>query len=57
MTRLQTLENRLERLQDKRDFYVGSERINGVLKSNPKSPRFLLVYSKIKKEIRTLLSE
>jgi len=54
MTRLQTLENRLERLQDKRDFYVGSMKINGKLKSNPKTGRFALVCSKIKREIRSI---
>lgn len=54
MTRLQTLENRLARLQDKRDFYVGSIKVGGKLISNPKTPRFALVCSKIKREIRTI---
>jgi len=54
MTRLQTLQNRLERLQDKRDFYIGSMKINGKLKSNPKTGRFALVCSKIKREIRSI---
>ena len=54
MTRLQTLENRLERLQDKRDFYVGSIKIGGKLIGNPKTGRFALICSKIRKEIRNI---
>lgn len=54
MTRLQTLENRLARLQDKKDFYVGSEKINGKIYRNPKTARFALTCSLIKREIRNL---
>ena len=57
MTRLQTLENRLARLQDKRDFYIGSVKINGILKSNPKTSRFALTCSKIKREIRNITAQ
>lgn len=54
MTRIQTLENRLERLQDKRDFYIGSTKVGGKLVSNPKTGRFALICSKIKREIRNI---
>jgi len=54
MTRLQTLTKRLERLQDKKESYILSEKINGKLYENPKSARFSLVCVKIRREIRTL---
>lgn len=54
MTRLQTLENRLLRLQDKKEDYTLSEKINGKLYRNPKAARYALTCTLIKREIRTL---
>jgi hypothetical protein len=54
MTRLQTLGNRLERIQDKKDFYVGSEKIGGKLFRNPKTARYAMCCVLIKKEMRSI---
>jgi len=54
MTRLQTLENRLARLQELRDDYTGSSKIGGKIVRNPKGARYASVCTKIQREIRTL---
>ena len=54
MTRLQTLQNRLARIQDNKDAYILSERINGKIYANPKSPRYSITCVLIKREIRSL---
>jgi hypothetical protein len=54
MTRLQTLENRLARLQDLREDYTGSTKIGGKLIRNPKSARYASTCTKIQREIRNL---
>ena len=54
MTRIQTLENRLERLQDKKESYILSEKIAGKLYANPKAARYSMTCVKIKRELRTL---
>lgn len=54
MTRLQTLENRLARIQDKKEDYILSEKINGKTYRNQKQARFALTCTLIKREIRNL---
>ena len=54
MTRLQTLENRLERLQDKKESYILSEKIGGKLYANPKASRYSMTIVRIKREIRNI---
>lgn len=54
MTRLQTLENRLERLQEKKEDYLSSEKIGGKTYRNPKASRYAFVCTLIKREIRNL---
>ncbi len=54
MTRLQTLENRLEKLTEVKDNYIGSTKINGIIKNNPKSGRYMKVVMSLKKEIRNI---
>ena len=54
MTRLQTLENRLERIQDKKESYILSEKINGKIYANPKASRYQITCVRIKREIRLL---
>lgn len=54
MTRLETLKNRLQRIQDNKEFYLGSERIGGKLYRNPKSSRYAMTCTLIQREIRNL---
>jgi hypothetical protein len=54
MTRLQTLKNRLERLQEVKDNYTGSQKIGGIIKRNEKSSKYVMLCMKIKKEIRNI---
>jgi len=54
MTRLETLENRLENVKSVRDTYFTSEKINGKIYANPKSGKYARILSKISREIRLL---
>lgn len=54
MTRLQTLTNRLERLQAVRDNYTGSQKIGGKIIRNKNAGRYALICTKISREIRNL---
>ena len=54
MTRLETLENRLARIQDKKEAYILSERIAGKIYANPKAPRYSMCVVRIKREIRNI---
>lgn len=54
MTRIQTLENRLEKLQAVRENYTGSTKIGGIIKRNQKSSKYVMLCMKISKEIRIL---
>ncbi len=56
MTRLQTLENRLARIENKREDYISSEKVGGKLIRNPKQARFALTATLIKREIRSILN-
>lgn len=54
MTRIQTLENRLERLQAVRENYTGSEKVGGKIIRNKKSSKYVMLCMKISKEIRKI---
>jgi hypothetical protein len=54
MTRLQTLENRLENLKEVRDFYIKGEKIGGKIYANPKSGKYMKLVSKLSKEIKLI---
>lgn len=54
MTRLQTLENRLERLQAVRENYTGSQKIGGKIIRNQKSGKYCALCTKISREIRNI---
>jgi hypothetical protein len=54
MTRLETLENRLDNLKDVRDFYIKGQKIGGKIYANPKSGKYMNLVSKITKEIRLI---
>ena len=54
MTRLEQLENRLERVKGLRDMFFTSQKIGGKLYANPKSGKYANVLSKIKREIRLI---
>lgn len=54
MTRLETLENRLERVQELRDTFFTSQKIGGKIYANPKSGKYANLVSKIKKEIKLI---
>jgi hypothetical protein len=54
MTRLETLQNRLENVKSVRDIYFTSEKINGKIYVNPKSGKYGRILSKISKEIRLI---
>jgi hypothetical protein len=56
MTRLQTLENRLARIQNNKEAYILSVKIDGKLYNNPKSARYSITCVKIKREIRQINS-
>ena len=54
MTRLQTLENRLARIQNRKETYILSEKINGKLYANPRASKYSMTCVLIKREIRNL---
>lgn len=56
MTRLQTLENRLARIQNKKEDYTYSEKIGGKLYRNPKQARYAYTATLIKREIRSIIN-
>jgi hypothetical protein len=54
MTRLETLQNRLENVKSVRDIYFTSQKIGGKIYANPKGGKYANLLSKIKKEIRLI---
>lgn len=54
MTRLETLQNRLENVKSVKDTYFTSEKIGGKIYANPKSGKYARILSKISKEIRLI---
>ena len=52
MTRLEILENRLEKLSELKDVYFTSQKIGGKLYANPRQAQYCNVLAKIKKQIR-----
>jgi hypothetical protein len=54
MTRLQTLENRLEKLQTVRENYTGSTKIGGKIIRNKKAGKYCTLCTKISREIRNI---
>jgi len=54
MTRLQTLENRLEKLTEVKDIYLKGIKNGGIIKANPKSGKYTKVVMSLKKEIRNI---
>lgn len=54
MTRLQTLENRLERLIEVRDNYTGSQKIGGKIIRNKKAGKYCTICTQIQREIRNI---
>lgn len=57
MTRIQTLENRLERLQAVRENYTGSQKVGGKIIRNQKSGKYCTLCTKISREIRNLQNQ
>lgn len=54
MTRLETLEKRLARIQNNKEAYILSVKIDGKLYCNPKGARYSSTCVKIKREIRQI---